>query len=357
MERQGKYIYGIIPQVSGPGLAMLNDTKSFGHCGTTACEDVYAHPYKNIWAVVSDSEIVDYTRMRKDALAMFLVRHQRVIEKIMSSGYEVIPVKLGTFVRDESELANILVCGYFIVKGIADKISNKIEIDVIATWGDFTSVLKEASEEKEIKKLKEKLLSDPKAVTMDDQMKVGLMIKKALDEKRAKLAEEIQVALKNFAREARSHELMDDKMVVNCAFLIDKRDQANFYKKVEELNTGFAETLNFRCVGPLPPYSFYTLEIKKMQLEEIDWAKKKLGLYDAISKDGVKKAYQRSALSSHPDRNPDMPGSEMKFDEVNKAYKILVDYCEACEQAGHGRDGALNEEEFKKNTVLVKVRD
>jgi len=279
---------------------------------------------------------------------MFLVRHQRAIEKIMASGYTVIPVKLGTFAQDESELIHILACGYSIVKGIADKIYNKIEIDVAATWSDFTSVLKETGEEKEIKELKERLLANPKQVTIDDQMKVGFMVKKALDEKRDRLAEDIQNVLKKIVREAKAHELMDDKMVMNSAFLIDKSDQTLFYKKVEELNMAFAERLNFRCVGPLPPYSFYTLEIKKMQLDEIDWAKKKLGVNDAISKDGIKKAYQRSAVSSHPDRNPDIPGSEMKFDEVNKAYKILVDYCEACEQMGQG-DG--------KNAVLVKVRE
>ncbi len=333
------YIYGV-----------LNSDKElfFGPHGVTACEEVYTVSYKNISVVVSDSETLDYTHMRKDRLAVLLVRHQKAIETIMGLGHTIIPMRLGTFAKDEAEIKHILASGHSIIKDVFDKISNKIEIDIAATWSDFTSVLKEAGDEKEIRELKERLLANPKQVSIDDQMKVGFMVKKVLDEKRDRLAEEIQNVLKKIAREARAHELMDDKMVMNSAFLIDKSDQTLFYKKVEELNIGFAERLNFRCVGPLPPYSFYTLEIKKMQLDEIDWAKKKLGVNDAISKDGLKKAYQRSAVSSHPDRNPDIPGSEMKFDEVNKAYKILVDYCEACEQMGQG-DG--------KNAVLVKVRE
>ena len=333
------YIYGV-----------LNSDKElfFGPHGVTACEEVYTVSYQNISVVVSDSETLDYTHMRKDRLAMLLVRHQKAIEKIMGLGHTIIPMRLGTFAKDEAEIKHILASGHSIIKDVFDKISNKIEIDVAATWSDFTSVLKETGDEKEIRELKERLLANPKQVSIDDQMKVGFMVKKALDEKRDRLAEEIQNVLKKIAREARAHEIMDDKLVMNSAFFIDKSDQTLFYKKVEELNMAFAERLNFRCVGPLPPYSFYTLEIKKMQIDEIDWAKKKLGVNDATSKDGIKKAYQRSAVSSHPDRNPDIPGSEMKFDEVNKAYKILVDYCEACEQMGQG-DG--------KNAVLVKVRE
>jgi len=358
MGKQGKYIYGIIPHDPDSKQVSSDDAKSFGPCGITACEEVYALPYKNIWAVISDSEIIDYTHMRKDALAMFLVRHERVIEKIMASGYTIIPVKLGTFAQDEEELIHILLCSYSIIRDITGQTSNKIEIDLVATWSDFTSVLKETGEEKEIKQLKEKLLVNPKAVTMDDQMKVGFMIKKALDEKRERLAQEIQGVLADISRGIRVHELMDDKMVMNAALLIDKCDQPLFYKKVEELNDKFAEKLNFRCVGPLPPYSFYTLEVKKMQPEDVDWAKKKLGLNNITNKEEVKKAYQRSAFSSHPDKNPNITGAEKEFDEVNRAYKILVEYCEACEQIGEKKDSIyFKEEELKKNAILVKVRE
>ncbi len=75
--------------------------------------------------------------------------------------------------------------------------------------------------------------------------------------------------------------------------------------------------------------------------------KKKLGLNDFADKDEIKKAYRRVAASSHPDRNQDIPAKI--FDDVNKANKILIDYCKAREQAG--------EKEFEKNAVLIKVRE
>ncbi|MDP3786598.1 MAG: GvpL/GvpF family gas vesicle protein, partial [Candidatus Omnitrophota bacterium] len=268
------YIYGVLN--SGKELF-------FGPHGITACEEVYTISCQDISAVVSDSETVDYTRMRKDVLAMFLVRHQKAIEKIMSLGHTIIPMRLGTFAKDIEEIKHILACGHSIIKDIFNKISNMIEIDIAATWSDFNSALKEIGEDKEIKEFKEMLLVNPKAVTVDDQMKVGLLVKEALDKIREGYSKGIQTALKSVSQSLKVHELMDDKMVANIAFLINKAKHKNFDIKVEGLNIEFNEKLNFRCVGPLPPYSFYTLEIKTLKNEEVDWAKKRLGILNDIT--------------------------------------------------------------------------
>ena len=346
MAKIGKYIYGIINS-NGEDFSCPN--------GVT-CKGVNTIPYQDISAVVSDSEIIDYTLLRKEALARELVKYQQIIEEIMPA-YAIIPMRLGTFVSDGNEVREILIRGYRVIKDIFSKIIDKIEIDVAATWSDFNSILKEIGEEKEIKELKDKILANSKEIPVDDRMKVGLMVKKALDKKRDGCALEIQNALKTMSEDLKAHELMDDKMVMNAAFLIRKASHNDFEKKTEELNTEFAEKLNFRCVGPLPPYSFYTLEIKRMRGEEIDWAKKKLSLNEFINKNEIKKAYQRAAFFYHPDKNLDTPDMGMEFNEVARAYKILVDYGEACEQAGHEDNFLLKGEEFKRSALLVKVRD
>ena len=351
----GKYIYGIIPRLRS-GQVNSNTHESVGPYGISACKEVHFIPYQNIAAVVIDAEMVDYTHMFKDALARALVEHQKVIEKIMSIEYSVIPMRLGAFALNEAEVKDILSKGYGLIKEIIPKISDKIEIDVICAWSDFTSVIKEAGEEKEIYEYKEKLLSSPKGITVDDQMKIGFMLKKALDEKREKYAFKIQDALKMVSIDSKSHELMDDKMVTNTAFLIDKLKQKEFFAKVEYLNTEFKELLNFRCVGPLPAYSFFTLEIKKIQFNDVDWARKRLGiLEDCSSKEDIKKAFHKQVFISHPDKNPDKPGIEKEFDEIRRSYNILLDYAQSCAQVGK-ENLYFNEDEFEKNAVLVKVR-
>ena len=372
MERQGMYIYGILNsnaslQLSIPKELLLEENESNG---------VYTIAYQGISALVRDSEIVDYTHMRKDVLARLLIGHQTVIERIMTAQDTIIPMRLGTIAQDETEVRDILSKGYNLIREIFERISNKIEIDITATWGDLAAIIKEAGEEKEIKEFKEKLLSNPKGINADDQMKIGFMLKNELDKKRDNYACQIQEALKTVSPDFKAHELMDDKMVVNIAFLIDKDKRDGFDKKVEELNAKFNEKLNFRCVGPLPPYSFYTLEIMKLKFEEIDWAKKRLGILDDITnKDELKKAYRRQVLSVHPDRNPENPCAEKEFDEVNKAFKIIADYCVALEQANQqdkilqpfglqddpsGENRKKNSPSgqiFKENAMLVRVRE
>jgi hypothetical protein len=357
MSVTGKYIYGIIPRRN---LSRANHRDS-GEVNSNGEEllggGLYTIPYQDISAVVSDSEIVDYTHMLKDAVGRQLVTHQKVIEGIMPE-HTIIPMRLGTFASDENEVRDILNKGYRVIKEVFGKIKDKIEIDVVATWSDFNSVLKEVGEEKEIKEFKERLLTNPEGITVDDQMKVGVMVKKGLDEKREKCALEIKNYLRDCSKVFKIHELMDDKMVINAAFLINNARQKDFDRKVEELNTKFVEKLNFRCVGPLPPYSFYTLEIKKMQFKDLDWARKKLGLLnDFATKNEIKKAHQTLAFSSHPDKNPDTPGIEKEFDEITKAYRLLLEYCLSAEQGGKRAPYSLREEEFDENAIIVKVRE
>ena len=360
------YIYGIINS---------NGEEGFGPCGITAYEEVYSVrditeaakdskisnrvytiPYQDIYAVVSDSQFVDFTTFPKDQVARYLLRHQQVIEKIMDT-YTIIPMKLGTYAFNLREVEEILSKGYAMFKDIFRKVNNKIEMDVVATWSDLNSIIKEIGREQDVKKLKEESMSKPEGVSAKDQIRIGNLIKNILDNKRERCALEIETGLKDVSIDFRKHDLMDDRMIFNIAFLIDKNKKTEFERRLDELDAIFNEKLNFRCVGPLPAYSFYTLEIKKMQFEEIEWARKKLGLNNFTNKEEIKKAYHRLAFSSHPDRNPDILDSDKEFNEVNKAYKLLLEYCPSAEQAGPREEYSLREEEFAKNAIIVKVRD
>lgn len=363
MGKIGKYIFGVINS---------NAEKSFDIDGIAVSEDIhpvesttdivnngetfncaYTVPFEDISAVVTNSEIVDYTHMPKDTLARLLVRHQEVIEKVVVE-YTVIPMRLGTFAESDEEVREILTKGYRTIKDIFERAKNTIEIDVVATLNDFNCFLHEVSEEEEIKQLKQSLLSKKGGVTVDDQMKVGVLVKKYLDKKREDYASQIQSALSAIAQNLKAHDLMDDKMVLNTAFLIDKNKQKDFQQEVEKLNSEFKEKLNFRCVGPLPPYSFYTLEVKRLRFEEIDLARKKLGVKDDfITASEIKKTHRRLALTCHPDKNPGTPDIEKKFDEMTRAYRILLDYYRASNQSEEDEGCYFNREAFEKNAMLV----
>lgn len=351
MNKRGKYIYGVINSNAPFSIFMPPDFLK----GLSDSDNVYPISFKDIAALVSDAYIVDYSGLRKDALARLLIGHQTVIEKIMPRQFAIIPMGLGTFAQDETEVRDILNKGYNLIMEIFEKINDKIEIDIVATLSDLNSLIKEASAEKEISEFKEKLLSNPKAISIDDQMKLGIMLGKALDKRKEGFVKRIMAKLADLSENTRIHELMDENMVLNSAFLILKSKYQDFEKTVEELNNEFDDNLHFRCVGPLAPYSFYTLEIMKLKFAEIDWAKKKLGIAsDSASRDDLKKAYQAQAFSTHPDKNQEHVSAE--FTEVNRAHKILDEYGTAFEQTHQQEKILLDSETFMKNAILVRTR-
>ena len=62
--------------------------------------------------------------------------------------------------------------------------------------------------------------------------------------------------------------------------------------------------------------------------EEIDKARKLLELPEAASMSEIKEAYRQKALLYHPDvQGGGQPYDEM-MKEINRAYRLLKDYCE-----------------------------
>lgn len=62
-----------------------------------------------------------------------------------------------------------------------------------------------------------------------------------------------------------------------------------------------------------------------------------LGVERAAPPDEIRKAYRKSALQNHPDRNPDDPSAEARFKEATEAYSVLSDdqKREAYDRFGH----------------------
>lgn len=317
----GKYVYGII----GRG-----EEKSFGPIGLVGGRkgEVYTVPYKDIACVVSDSPIQTYAPELKEVMARRLVDHQTVIERVMNE-YNILPMKFGTVVNDTDEIKIILEYGYNKFKNTLSKMENKVEWDVVTLWTDLDSVLKEIGEtDEKIKRFKEEIASKPPEESFEDRIKIGSMVKEILDRRKDECVDQIQKNLKGLTCGFVNHELMDDRMVMNTAFLMEKDKEKDFDARINELDARYKDQLHFKCVGPLPPYSFSTIEVERLEFQQVDHARKILGLGKRATLDEIKEAHRVLAQKFHPDRDPNDLELPQKFKEITEAYKLLIDYCQ-----------------------------
>ncbi|MFV9644333.1 MAG: GvpL/GvpF family gas vesicle protein [Desulfobacterales bacterium] len=317
MSAEGRYIYGFI------------NTKEQKNLGSIGIEqgDVCFFPYKDIAAVVSDLPLIQFDSLPKETLLRNLAIYQTVIEMVMKN-HHIIPIKFGAMVKAEEDLRRIMEKNYVRIKTILDAVKNKIELDIVALWSDIETVLKEIGEEEEVKSLKAEALTKPPAQVFESKIKLGKLVKNTLDKKREQCASRLSDVLKKDAENYCSHAVMDDSMIMNTAFLINKDRQEIFESNVDQLDNQYNGKINFRIVGPLPLYSFTSLEMKRVKFGEVNEARKMLGLGEEATISEIKDVYRELSKKFHPDKYPGDQEAQKRFEKMTRAYQIITDYCQ-----------------------------
>ncbi len=343
---KGIYIYGIVPNFYG-----ATQFQSLENSG------VYTISFDNISAIVSDHESDHLDYSDKESLGHLLVHHQKTIESLMEKGFAMlIPMRLGTIVSTRNEVARILSTGHELIFNTLKKIEFLSEIDLAVTWENFGDLLTEISVHPDIVALKNEILSKSDALTQIDQVKIGMLIQQKLEEKNKAVELNILDELSKLGVDIKIHDVMDDEMVSNAAFLIHSNKKGKFEHAIERLDEEYHGALKFKIVGPLPCYSFYTLEVKDLNLEAVEQAGMELGLKEVTTVPEIKKAYLENARLFHPDAQPAIAGEET-FNRINKAYHTLLDYAAAARQASNDDIIPLSRERLAENLILVKIKD
>ena len=317
---------------------------------------VYSVPHGDIAAVVSASPLADYRDLEREQAIHHLLNHQSVVETVMRS-FPLLPVKFGTTLPDIPDVRLLLAQGESLFRTTLEKFAGLVQLEVVVLW-NLSEVLQEVGQEEPIVQFKAQVMARGTEATTTEQIAIGQMVQASLERRRAMLRDHLLSSLRELTLDTAINPLMDDNMVANVALLVDEAGSKALEQRLEALDGEFGGRLHFRCVGPLPPYSFASVEVQMPSFETIDEARNQLGLGETATLDEIKRAYRRLASQLHPDHNPDNPDAGARMTALTQAYDLLTMYAGNLASEGeNAREAACRfDQQTVGKTLLIAIR-
>jgi len=247
---EGQYVYCII----GTGEA-----RNFGPIGIGGRGDpVTTITYRDLGAVVSNVPMTKYVVSKET-----MISHEKIIEAVMKD-HALLPVRFYTVAPNAEEIRSLLRRRYLEFKKLLRELDNKVELGLKTFWRDMNSIFQElASESGERKKLGVRLTNWSAKEAGQDKDAVSEMLKQALERKKAKERETLLQPLKQLSSDSCLNMTYGDDMLMNTTFLVDRTREKEFDGEVEKLATRYKDRIEFKYVGPAPPYSFVNIVVKE----------------------------------------------------------------------------------------------
>jgi hypothetical protein len=244
---EGKYVYCII----------RNDrSREFGEIGIGSGARVYTVSHKDLAAVVSDTPIVIYDPTRENVLA-----HEFVNETVMRE-FTLIPMSFGTIFRSENDVKALLNSTYQAFTDVLDKMQGKIEFGLKILWDRDLVVAAIERDNDEIRRLKDEITRNAASSTYFARMQLGRLVEAAMEEASNRYVNHIHEQLKEVSVASRSSKVIGDRMILNAAFLVERKDEKAFDEKVKSISLQYEDLLTFKYTGPWPPYNFVNIKLK-----------------------------------------------------------------------------------------------
>lgn len=237
---EGLYVYCII----GTGEA-----RNFGAFGVGGRGDpVTTIAYRDLGAVVSSISMDRYVVGQETMLC-----HERVTERVMGE-HTILPVRFYTVAPNAEEVRSLLRSRYTELKALLRELDNKVELGLKALWKEMEQVIRDALGNNASSEL-----------SREESLPGGETARRArvaLEGKKAEIAERVLQPLRPLAVDLQLNRTYGDDMIMNAAFLVDRTREGEFDARVERLSAEYSGSIQFKYVGPAPPYSFVNIVIK-----------------------------------------------------------------------------------------------
>jgi hypothetical protein len=194
------------------------------------------------------------------------------MEAVMHRGHTVLPVRFNTIAeRNDRKPAAQRIIDHVLagrrgeLLDLIAKMGPLVELGVKGLWPDMEAVYADIVRGNPgIQTLRKKLLAlgggcGPAQVT--SQVRLGEMVKKALEARKAAGAAALLARVTPLARDQRQNKTFGDPMFANLALLVEKTRQDEVTTVLSAFENQQGGSARLRCVGPLPACNFLELSI------------------------------------------------------------------------------------------------
>jgi Gas vesicle synthesis protein GvpL/GvpF/DnaJ domain len=307
------YIYGIA------GTAGLPLSQVFGiEGGVTLLEQ------GDLFAIVGEPPKGNIQELSREKAVRMLLGHQEVVEAAMQKAV-VLPVKFGTIAPSETAVRSLLRQQRNTLLELLAEFDGCSQMEIVVLW-PMEAVFAEIATDPAIAEARKEAQQGGNEAAA---VRLGQAVKAALEKKRAGMQARLGDALKPAVIDVAFNAPMDDRMAANLAVLIGPNGGRQLDAALERLDAEFSGRLTFRCVGPLPPSSFATLQVTFPSAQAIARARLALELTGPLTQKEITSAFRRLALECHPDSPTAGEQASERMDELTRAYRLLL----ACAKA------------------------
>lgn len=236
------------------GAIQTSESQTFGTVHL-AGEDrkIYTIPYKDMAMVVANAPIQIYDPSRPNLKA-----HQEVVSQVMSK-HSIIPMSFGNVLETEQDVIILLENLYGEMAKIFPKIKNKMEVG-LKVIADKKWLAQKAQEQPALKELQQR--SQSGSAGYYDQIRVGEAAKNFMLSLQKDCEATVFNPLSKIADAAKSNEVINERMLLNAAFLVDWDKEEAFDEKVNEVFEQWEGKADFKYTGPWPAYNFIDIKLK-----------------------------------------------------------------------------------------------
>jgi len=191
-----------------------------------------------------------------------MLTHEKVIELVMRD-YTVLPVRFYTVAPNAEEVRSLLRRRYPEFKKLLRELDNKVELGLKALWRDMNAIFEEIVEENQKIKTARVEMMAHSGQEASQRGAVAETVKLALRDKTARERETLLQPLRHICGDLRLNKTYGDDMLLNAAFLVDRDREREFDSEVQKLASRYGGRIQFKYVGPAPPYSFVNIVVKE----------------------------------------------------------------------------------------------